>query len=439
MREAAKFIKSLRFEDLDNNTVYKTKDCILDFVGAVLGGTIARAGKIPLTLSGCLTGHGSATLWNNGKTVSCQEAIFMHGTVGSALDFDDGHRKAVGHPGGAIIPAAIAIAEDINCSGKKLLEAIVCGYEVAIRAGNIFRFESTPFVMMPGSGRWGSIGAAAVAAKLLDFDLQQITDSLAVSNTFAPVAPLIDDLDKGIMPMTKFCNGWGGVVGTWSALLAEKGFTGITSKVDFSMSDLPAFGKSYEINNVYFKPYPSCRWTHSALEGLASLMSEHEGVNADTVSKVVVTTFSKAFHLQGPYPETMESAQYNIPFLLGALLVDKRFSPEQLQENRLANSAIRSAASRVEVKFSEELDALFPEKIPAIVTVETLSGSSYRSKVTTPKGDPLNPMDRKDFYDKFKKLAINNVELETALKIRDMIYILNELESVSDFSLLFKR
>ncbi|MCF7791735.1 MAG: MmgE/PrpD family protein [Victivallales bacterium] len=54
------------------------------------------------------------------------------------MDIDDGYRPAKGHPGAAVVPAAIAAAEH-NCnSGQELLEAVILGYEIGTRAGEIW-------------------------------------------------------------------------------------------------------------------------------------------------------------------------------------------------------------------------------------------------------------------------------------------------------------
>ena len=130
LKRASKFVRDLRFSDLDEATIQSAKNCLLDFIGAVLGGANTKAGEIALKFAKNSPGIGQSTLWCTGEKTSFQNAAFVHGTVGSALNIDDGHRMAVGHPGGVVIPAACAIAENKKSSGKELVEAIVCGYEV---------------------------------------------------------------------------------------------------------------------------------------------------------------------------------------------------------------------------------------------------------------------------------------------------------------------
>lgn len=235
--------------------------------------------------------------------------------------------------------------------------------------------------------------------------------------------------------MSKFCSGWAGMVGICGTLLAKEGFTGISSTIDFSWSELPNFGESYEIKNTYFKPYPSCRWTHPALEGMMDLMKTHPDLGKDTIRRISVKIFSHGSHLGWKQPQTMESAQYSIPFLIGAVVTDGVLTPGQLTEDRLKDPDILRVSDRVQVIHSPELDQYFPKAIPSEIEIETISGKCYRTKVITPKGDPKNPMGAEEFTDKFRKLAIRSIRSRTAEKLIEDIRRLDQLETITE---LFK-
>jgi len=429
MRSAAEFVRNLKFDDLDQDAIERAKDCLLDFMGAVLGGANTRAAQISLKFADNFGGRGASTVWCTGDKTSAQGATFVHGTVGSALDIDDGHRMAVGHPGGVVIPAAVSVAEENQCSGQALIEAVVCGYEVGIRSGNISISTNA------GSGRWGSLGAAAAVAKILGLNPEEIERALAISATFTPVALCVEDLiNMGFMPMSKFSSGWGGVVGLCSALLGRDGFTGISSTVDFSKSSLPAFGEFFETKNVYFKPYTCCRWTHPAVEGTLSLLREYGDLNKDTIRGIRIKIFSKGSHLRERRPQTMESAQYSIPFLLGAAIIDGELGPDQVAEGRLSDQEILRIADKVEVVHSQELDPYFPKQLPTEIEIETTSGSCYRTRVTTPKGDPKNPMSDAEFAEKFHRLARMSVDVRTSEALYGKLRALDRLDNVLDLT-----
>jgi len=437
MKKAAQFIRDLRFSDLDEATIQSAKNCLLDFIGAVLSGANTKAGEIALKFAKNSPGAVQSTLWPTGEKTSFQNAAFVHGTVGSALNIDDGHRMAAGHPGGVVIPAACGIAEDKKSSGKELIEAIVCGYEVAIRSGDLHRNESSSFALFPGSGRWGSMGAAAAVAKLLGLDSGKVEQAMAIGQTFAPVSPIIDDLKRGFMPMTQYCSGWGALVGVNATLLAQEGFTGITSTIDFSMSSLPEFGETFEIKNTYFKPYPSCRWTHPSIEGALELMQKHKELRKDTIKKISVRIFSIGSHLGEKRPQTMESAQYSLPFVIGAIIADGELIPEQFTEKGLSNPDILGIADKVELIHSPELDRYFPKAIPSEIEIETTSRESYTTRVMTPKGDATNPMSAEELLNKFRKLASRQIDSKISEKVIEVIRNLDKLARVNELFDLF--
>ena len=77
-----------------------------------------------------------ATLLADGRRAGAVGAAFANGVLANVLDFDDGHRLTKGHPGAVVIPGALAVAQLVDATPTQLLEAVVVGYEVSIRAGH---------------------------------------------------------------------------------------------------------------------------------------------------------------------------------------------------------------------------------------------------------------------------------------------------------------
>ena len=57
----------------------------------------------------------------------------MNGYLGYALDIESHHGAAVVHAAAAILPAALAEAQQRSSSGERLLVAVALGIEVACR------------------------------------------------------------------------------------------------------------------------------------------------------------------------------------------------------------------------------------------------------------------------------------------------------------------
>jgi 2-methylcitrate dehydratase PrpD len=142
------------------------------------------------------------------------------------------------------------------------LEALVVGYEVSIRSGRCWHDLHEVY---QSCGSWGSLGCAAAVAHLLKLDLTQISNALGIAEYHSPNAPMMRDIYNPTM--VKHAISWGAMNGVTSALLAQKGYTGMASLLGMEkyaewVSDL---GDVYWMADwVFHKEWASCAWGHAA-------------------------------------------------------------------------------------------------------------------------------------------------------------------------------
>lgn len=86
--------------------------CILDLLAATLAGLHDPAPRAVRQVAARLMGSGKIPIWFTGQTASTAASAWANSAAASALDLDDGHRLARGHPGAAVIPASLAIAAE---------------------------------------------------------------------------------------------------------------------------------------------------------------------------------------------------------------------------------------------------------------------------------------------------------------------------------------
>lgn len=424
----SEFLCSLRLEDISKRVVEKVKACLLDALGSMIAGSQTRVGRIAQNFASRGIQQQEATVVGSDVRVLLQNAAFANGVMASAYDVDDGHRRAAGHPGTVIIPAALSIGEYRNASGRDLVEALIGGYETAIRIGESLYSQTGE---VKGSGRWASVGAAAACSKLLGLDEQTTTRALGIAATFAPVAPPKILRENEAWPMTKESCGWGAMVGLCAALFSEQGLSGPTLLQGLSNDLLTDLGVSYKIEQVYFKPYPSCRWTHCAIEA-ALILKQRQNIQASEITAVRVSTFRRALNLSYLRPDTIESAQFSIPFTVGAALVLGSVTTNEIAESQLSNPRILEMADKVHLEHRAEFDALFPEAIPAEVTIELVDGSSFTKRLDVPKGHFSRPMSRADRLSKFE--ALSDVWFMNTQNRSLLVSYVAHLENVKDLS-----
>ncbi|MDP8221787.1 MAG: MmgE/PrpD family protein [Candidatus Lernaella stagnicola] len=186
-KKLAEFAASISFDDLPPAVVEKTKHCVLDFCANVYGSLQIEAVQQVIEYIRALGGPPTATVLGAGFATGQHQAAFLNGTLGEALEAQDGLRFGGNHPGVAVIPAALALAESLHLDGRRLLEAIVVGYEVAGRIAAAIHPQHTLAGFLP-TGTCGAFGAAAAAAKLLGHDADLMLNALGNAGYLAPLS-----------------------------------------------------------------------------------------------------------------------------------------------------------------------------------------------------------------------------------------------------------
>lgn len=442
-RGAAKFASSLRLDTTPEKVVKHAKICVMDAVGVMLGGLDTRASHIARDEVSQWPTPKGVTLFGTDARVSPPQAAFANCVAASALDMDDGHNLG-GHPGGVVVPAVLAAAEARGVSGKKYLEGVIAGYEVAIRAMEaLVARESGGSVAFPATGEpyhstgtGAAYGAAAGVAKVLGADEERTAQAIKVASAHTPSTRPYQIQTLG--HNAKECLGWAGITGTEAAYLALRGFTGPNTLFDTAGArgtSVDTLGSTFEIVNNYFKVYPSCRYTHAPLDGLLALIKQHS-LKSDNVAKVEIHVKRRHAALNNPKPATIEQAQYSHPFVLGAVLAYGHHGPETMNEEKLKDSAILKQAQKVVIvpDYPQEKN-----RWPAIVVVHTADGKHYETEVAIPKGDPQNPLSEAELVSKFMTLATPVLGKEGAEQILAMIQGLEKLGDIRELSALLNK
>jgi len=212
----SRFIRDTDYEQFPDHVLQQAKRCLLDVVGCILAGIPAPIGKAVGGLSSLFPQEKGASILGIRQDVNPFMAGMGNGFLANALDADDGHRTARGHPGGVIIPAALAAAEITECDGKTFIEGLVVGYEIGLRAGLAINSGSTYF----GSAHWATFGASAAAAKIFKLENGQDIHALGITEMHTPTCQLMGWIETKKIPMIKEGMGWAAATGYMSALMA---------------------------------------------------------------------------------------------------------------------------------------------------------------------------------------------------------------------------
>ncbi|QXC52991.1 MmgE/PrpD family protein (plasmid) [Agrobacterium salinitolerans] len=373
----------------------KALACLFDAVVCALAGKNSTGSTSARLVATRIFGPGRAPLWFSGDLLSTVGAAFANSASACAVDFDDGHRSARGHPGAAVIPAVLAASADSAIDAEDFVAAIVAGYEIAVR---IAASQNPENIKSRQSGLWAGYGAVAAAGSIRRTGRDHLAHALAINGVWAP-----NQAANGSSGYSKLTGNhakegipWSVVTGLTALELAEKGFTGPEDILDhashFDRDRIEnGLGLTWEILGTYFKPYSCCRYIHPAIDATLDLMQGRR-LHPNDVLSIKVHTFQWAQRLQNKVnPKTLVEAQYSLPFCLAAAVRHGAPALAPLDERLLDDRKICSLAGAVTMAVDEVIDAKFPAETLARVTLTTPSGE-ISSTTATPRGDAGRPM-----------------------------------------------
>ena len=420
-RKLAAFCAGVTFDSLPAEVVEKAKLCVLDFFANVYGSheldAVARVTGYVRSLGGPET----ASALGCGFRTGIHNAAFLNGTAAEAIEGQDGLRFGGNHPGTAVIPAALALAERDGRTGKELIAAIVVGYEAAGRIAAAVHPRHTLSGFLP-TGTCGAFGAAAAASVLSGYDAETTASALGNAGYLLPLS-MAETLMGGYTSKI-VQGGQAASAGLTAAGLAGAGVTGapyvlegsdlgggfakITTGGEPMLDRITAgLAETYSIADIYFKPYTACRHTHGCAEAALALVREKK-IDPAEVASIDAFTYGIAVLAVGkPVGEqsTFVSAQFSIPYVVAACILDGEMGPAQMRESRIADPAVLDLAAKVRVQLDAELADRYPEYTASRVEIALKSGERFAAQVDVPKGDPRSPMSAADLTDKLRRFA----------------------------------
>jgi 2-methylcitrate dehydratase PrpD len=414
----AAYVVGLKYDDIPEEVLERAKALTLDFLGSAIRAR-KEAESTPSLLSMLkalkLDSEGEATVFGDSRKWTPAIAALLNGALGHSLDFDDTHADSSLHPSAPVVPAAFAVGEITGASGRDVLTAIVAGYEVCCRLGNALDPTSHYARGFHPTATAGTYGAAAAAGKLLGLSQEQIVSAFGVSGSQA--AGSLQFLVNGAWNK-RYQVGAAAMNGVIAATLAQNEFIGATESVEGKHGLLVGYtddakpekaiadlGTVYETMKIGVKPYPSCRYTHAAIDALIAMRREHN-ITPDQVKRVEVGLHRNGITLTGDeatkrHPTSIVGGQFSM-FFTGALALDQgRFGWDDYA--RLGDAQINALADRFDVVQDAALEGK-RHPFGARVSIETEDGVHERI-YADPSGEPETFPDATATQQKFLQLA----------------------------------
>lgn len=447
--ELARFTAGLRTAPLPTAVVDQTKRCVLDLIGITLRAAdeAESTPAIASTIEDLAPGDGPATAIGHSRGFAPQYAAFLNGAYGHSLDFDDTHAGSSLHPGAPVIPAAWAIAETTGATGADVLRAIVAGYEVTVRLAEALPAAAHYERGFHPTATAGTFGAATAAALLLGADAAELANAWGVALSFT--SGTLAFVENGSWNK-RFQVGWAAHNGVIAAKLSHRGTLGATRAIDgkygflnaYSNSPTPAkalegLGERWTVCETALKPYPSCRYTHSAIDGLIDLAIQHD-LAVDDITLVEVGMSAPGIALcavpaeRKQDPQNVVDGQFSMHWLAAVALAKRRVGWSDYSLVR--DPQILALTKRVVVHHDADVQANHPAAWSASLKVTLKSGQELAAFVLRPKGEPEAPLTWADVETKFHSLAETTVDARRRAEIVDRVKRLDQLDGVAELT-----
>jgi 2-methylcitrate dehydratase PrpD len=443
----AEFCAALRWGELPDAVHNRAKELTLDLLGVATRGS-AEVSSAPVHAFVRETAPaGRATVIGAGFSSTAAWAALANGTAAHAIELDDVTTESSLHPGVAVIPAALAVAEERRAGPTAFLEAIVAGYEVTMRVGNALNPASAYRRGFHPTGVAGVFGAAVAAGRLLELDVDGLVRAMGIAGTLA--AGSLEYLADG--SFTKRLNaGWAAHAGVVAAGLARAGFTGPSTVFEGRLGVLHAYtdeprperllaelGQPFQILRVSIKPYACCRYNHGLIDCVLQLRREH-GIVPENVLGIRLGVLGGGALLvadpieQKRVPTNVVDAQFSAPFAAAVALARGAAGYAEYAQANVDDPTIRALMARTECYRDPALDAAYPIQWPAAAAIALRDGRTVTTRVEYATGEPENPVPRAALVDTFVSLVGNLLPPDWARELADRILRLDEQASLAE-------
>ena len=441
----ATFAADLRYQDLPGEVVERTKRLILDITGIMIRARHDAESSPSLVAAVERLGlaSGPCSVPGDRRSYAPTAAALINGTLAHSLDFDDTHAQSSLHSSAPIVPAALAAAEMGDASGKDLIAAVVAGYEIQIRLGLALDPSDHYDRGFHPTATCGVFGAAAAAGKLMGMDADGIQNAFGIA--LSQAAGSMQFLADGAWTKRSHV-GQAAQNGLICAAMAAEGFRGVREAFEGRAGFFAAYapnpdpdkavaglGRTWETLRLAVKPYPSCRYSHAAMDGLIALKRAH-GTEAEDVEEIEIGLPETGWKIIGDpeadkrNPKSVVEGQFSMPFCAAVALREGGMAWDDYAKH-IGDADTLALSRRVRTVVDARAEAEFPENMSGTVRIRTAKGD-LETFVAVPKGEPANFLTDEEFRTKFDGLCRPYLGGENLDRLAEALLSLERANSV---------
>jgi 2-methylcitrate dehydratase PrpD len=439
------YMSGARERPLPDAVIEKTKHHVLDTFAAMISGTELLPGQAAIRFARSYGGERIATVVGSDVLCGPIEAALANGVLAHADETDDSHAPSLSHPGCAVVPAALAIGEQLGIDGMHFLRAVALGYDIGPRVTMCLGVPALSREAHRSShsiaGVFGAAAAGGCAAALAPQAMRWLIDYTAQqSSGIAAWQRDSDHIEKAFV--------FGGMParsGVTAALLVRAGWTGIDDILsgpdNFLLAQAPdadatrlieLLGERYEIIRTNIKKWSVGSPIQAPLDAL-ELMLQRRSFKADDVRKVTVRLGTR----EASVVNNRDIPDICLQHMVAIMLTDGTVSFQAAHDvARMRDASVLRQRAKVELIPDDELDRKVRE---AIVTVTLADGSELREHVRAVRGTADNPMPRAEVVAKCRDLMTPVLGARNCAQLIDHVLGLESAADIRELRPLLQR
>jgi 2-methylcitrate dehydratase PrpD len=435
MDKLSAYIARASTTELPPEVVEKAKLHILDTIAAILSGSRLLPGIKAAEFARTQGGAPEALMLGSDLLTNVATAALANGMAAHADETDDSHKASRSHPGCAVVPAALALAERNDIGGAALIKAVVAGYDIGCRLTPALGTQALYDRGHATHSFAALFGAAAAAGALCALNQTQVRWLLSyAAQQAAGVTCWRRDRDH-IEKAFDFA-GMPARNGVTAATMVATGFTGVDDVFSgprnffmaFSSDPQPeilidGLGSRFEILNTNIKKWTTGTPIQAVLDSLQALAQE-SGLTAGKVQAIKV----RMSNLEADTTNNRDMPDICLQHCASVLLLDGDLTFHSSHDvERMSDPAVLEMRTRIELIS----DAAVPRRKP-IVDVTTTDGRSLTHTTEAVRGTPENPMTREEIETKAYGLIEPIIGAGRTRRLLDTIRSLESVGSARD-------
>jgi 2-methylcitrate dehydratase PrpD len=463
-RALAHHASSLRYAGIPAALVELTKQCVLDTLGVSIGSsTLAPEAKLVHRYVSNLGGKPESTILGFGGKAPAPWAVFVNGSLGHMLDYDD---LGASHVSIATVPVAFAVAEKAGgVSGQELITAIAAGTDLQTRLYHAIRIPS--WTVSEGwfaTQLFGYIAGAATAGRLLGLDVDAMENALGIGfNQTSGSRQMAVGTATHMRSMQAGFSGQGAVV---AAELAQIGITGPKEFVEgryglfrnYVRTDDPDWdaivgelGTRFPLVHTHgFKVWPACSYTRPTNAATLQLRTQY-GLRPDDVDTITIIGGSSGHRLLSEpiglkrRPQTSIDGKYSVPFTTALMMAKGNVTLRDYTDEGLRDPAVLAMADRVSYRPLPGSPAARERRAGEdsalsrpTVEIRTRDGRVLVCQPEGVPGDATHPVSWDMLETKFRDCVSFSAAPIPARNVDSAVRMIRELEHVTDVTAIVR-